>query len=300
MDNTNTENTNVEGQRNNDYVFSPKELEHKSRREQAYREARNAEAPLGPRTKAWFNVIGEGALEMMEGAKREYSNNSKKENQNNGTEENLPNNEQRDEIYDNEANRNEHLHREKRRQLWNEANDSNSTLTTRTKAGTGAVVAAAKELFEGGKKEFENKKQQRNKKTRVNENSETEKIPPTLNPDYDPGHPSFPDVPETDHTQTSFSNRKQSPEYAHCSSAEENNNSINLDKDDVMRDFHKSKEDELMQKRRVQASVARDPTLPLSERMKAGGSAFISATKELSEGARREFREKNKKEKVYQ
>lgn len=277
-------NTNTEEQYN---IFTPKELEYKSRREQAYKEARNAEAPLAPRTKAWFNVIGEGAKEMMEGAKRDFSNNNSKNEENVQPAQEDTKNLQRDEIYDNEANRNEHQYREKRHQLWHEASNSDMTLTTRTKAGACAIVAGAHELFEGGKKEFEQKKQKRNKKTQGSENLDSEK-----NSSVVLDHEHMKD--ETDQEQKSL-NIKQNPEYADCSSIEEEKNSINLDKDEVMSDFQKCKEADLLQKRRIQSSFARDSTLPLSERIKAGGSAFVTATKELSEGARREFREKNTK-----
>lgn len=303
------------------YSFSPKELEHKNRREEYYRQANDPNAPLGTRSKAWFSAFTEGAQELMEGAKREYSKNDKKQDENKpdhddsmerSSESNTNNN--GDTIYDNDANRNEHHYRTQRQQLWEQAADGHLTLARRTKAGTGAFVAGARELFEGGKKEFENKKKERNNKKNENKErmqeepnnsvpntTETPKKDPPTNPDDE--MPEFPDVPETNHeTRKSKADAPVECPPAYEEACNQNHSThpegttINLDKDDVMKDFHLNKETEYMRQRRQQTSVARDTTLPLSERMKAGGSAFISATKEMSEGCRREFRDKNKKE----
>ena len=277
-------------------MCSPRELEHKNRRQQACHDVANSELPLGPRTKAFFNVIGEGTMEMVEGAKREFS--SRQNNRN--TEQNIShNNHNNDHLNETDRNinndhqentnySNEQYYTEKRRNLWNKAADPNLTLAMRTKAGTGAVFAGTMELFEGGKKEFNNR---RNNDRNIPK-SEVKSEPMETDEDL----PNF-IPPEVERDNSNSINLDKPPSYA-TTFPENTKTTIELSKDDVMYDFHDAREREYMRQRQNHLASAKNSNLPFNERFKAGGAALVAATKEMSEGAKREFRETKKNKKI--
>jgi len=266
-----------------------KEELYKTQRQTASQRVKDHNEPLAPRTKALFDVFTNGAKEFYEGGRREYNSKHKKSQD---TSRDADHTFQEDSTAKTmeEAEKERRL-AEKRKQQWEEARDRQGTLTDRTKAGTAAIFTGTKELFTGGKRQLNNRKKHN---ATQNETVNSDKKEPPINPDdvsSSSAHENLSQASEPEQKEDNNTDDDTSRDVDLANEAEEYRAStLHIGKDQVMHDFHKDREHKFQQQRKEKLATATDRELPLTERLKAGGSAVLSATKELSEGTRREMR----------